>query len=170
MTLSVYRYTVCTNTSFTQMSGLTQIRAQPQLLSATPYRRVYLETCHKSRAFGEAGVGLVLVQEVSPAPMIICGLVSARLPTKRVQSTTGWLQLWPHSLQITQGLLFCRRKCLYNIKLFSRIYLWMFWETALIFKKGVTLKKNNICVRWAREGGKHKTQKPNWFAGKKKKA
>lgn len=122
--LSVHRYTHSVqpqqqNPSLIQMSALTQIRAQPRLLSATPFRRVYLETCHKSRAFGEAGVGLVLVQEVSPAPMIICGLVSARLPTKRVQTTTGWLQLWPHSLQITQGLLFCRRKCLYNIKLFS---------------------------------------------------
>lgn len=59
----------------------------------TGFRHVYLEICHKSQAFWEARVGLVMVQEVSAAPMIICGLVDAWVPTKRVQTTTGWLQL-----------------------------------------------------------------------------
>lgn len=70
-----------------------------------------------------------------PAPMIICGLVLVRQPTKRPQTATGWRHLWPRPLQISQGPLFCRGKYFYNIKLFSWIYLQTFWETVLILKK-----------------------------------
>lgn len=57
-----------------------------------------------------------------PAPMIICGLVHVRQPTKRPQTATGWLHHWPRQLQISQGPLF-RGKYFYNIKLFSWIYI-----------------------------------------------
>lgn len=73
-------------------------------------RHVYLDTCHKSQAVEEAGVALVMVQEACTAPMIICGLVHVRLPTKRLQTATGWLQMWPRPLQIIQGPLFCGGK------------------------------------------------------------
>lgn len=68
-----------------------------------------------------------------PAPMIICGLVHVRQPTKRSQTATGWLHLWPRPLQISQVPLF-RGKYFYNIKLFSWIYIQACWETVLIFK------------------------------------
>lgn len=111
-----------------------QMHAHPRFLSATTFRHVYLDTCQKSQAFEEAEVGLVMLQEACPAPMIICGLVHVRHPTKRPQTATGWPHLWPRPLQIIQEPLFCRGKYLYNIKLFSWIYLQTFWEMVLILK------------------------------------
>lgn len=87
-------------------------------------------------------MGLVVVQEACPAPMIICGLVHVRQPTKRPQTATGWLHLWPRPLQISQGPLFCRRKYLYNIKLFSCIYLGTWWQTVFNNKKKKKIEKS----------------------------
>lgn len=46
------------------------------------------------------------MQESRLAPMIICGLVHVRLPTKRVQTTTGSERLQSQSLQIKPRTLF----------------------------------------------------------------
>lgn len=46
-----------------------------------------------------------------PAPMIVCGLVHVRQPTKRPQTATGWLHLWPHALF---EKLFQFKKCVYE--------------------------------------------------------
>lgn len=42
--------------------------------------------------------------------MIVCGLVHVRQPTKRPQTATGWLRLWPHA-QFEK--LFQFKKCVY---------------------------------------------------------
>lgn len=74
-----------------------------------------------------------------PAPMIICGLVHVRRATKRPQTATGWLRLWPRRPGISLW-----RKYFHYIKWFCWIYSWAGSETASIY--GVCIELKQRCV------------------------